>query len=198
LPATAAEGKVEVNSRNRSGGLVKANGLAALGPQSELALSLRASPAAREGYVALRKALAKGSLPGRLQEKIALLVAERNGCAYCAAAHEELAAKMGIDDDEIAASRRAGSDDGKEDATLKLAAAMVDRRGGVSEEELARARAAGLGDAEIVEVVANVALNVFRNYFALVAGQSTAQTDASGSDDAPRAEGDARPRRRAA
>jgi alkylhydroperoxidase family enzyme len=105
---------------------------------------------------------------------------------------------MGIDDDEIAASRQASSADGKEDATLKLAAAMVDRRGDVSEEELTRARAAGLGDAEIVEVVANVALNVFRNYFALVAGQSTAQTDASGSDDAPRAEGDARPRRRAA
>jgi AhpD family alkylhydroperoxidase len=197
LPATAAEGKVEGNSRNRSGGLVKTNGLAALGPQSELALSLRASPAAREGYVALRKALAKGSLPGRLQEKIALLVAERNGCAYCAAAHEELAAKMGIDDDEIAASRRAGSGDGKEDATLKLAAAMVDRRGGVSEEELARARAAGLGDAEIVEVVANVALNVFRNYFALVAGQATAQADASGSDGAPHPEVDARHRRAA-
>jgi alkylhydroperoxidase family enzyme len=105
---------------------------------------------------------------------------------------------MGIDDDEIAASRQASSGDGKEDATLKLAAAMVDRRGGVSEGELRRARAAGLGDAEIVEVVANVALNVFRNYFALVAGQATAQTDASGSDDAPRAEGDARPRRRAA
>jgi AhpD family alkylhydroperoxidase len=168
-----------------------------LEPQSGLALSLGTSPSAREGYVALRKALAKGSLPGRLQEKIALLVAERNDCAYCAAAHEELAAKMGMDDDEIAASRQASSADGKEDATLKLAAAMVDRRGGVSEEDLARARAAGLGDAEIVEVVANVALNVFRNYFALVAGQAT-QTDASGSDDAPGSEGDARYTRRAA
>jgi AhpD family alkylhydroperoxidase len=156
-----------------------------LEPQSGLTLSLGTSPAAREGYVALRKALAKGSLPGRLQEKIALLVADRNGCAYCAAAHAELAAKMGIDDDEIAASRQASSADGKEDATLKLAAAMVDRRGGVSDEELARARAAGLGDAEIVEVVANVALNLFRNYFALVA-------------DAPGSEGDARHTRRAA
>jgi AhpD family alkylhydroperoxidase len=168
-----------------------------LGPQSGLALSLAASPAGREGYVALRKALAKGSLPGRLQEKIALLVADRNGCAYCAAAHEALAAKMGIDDDEIAASRQARGADAKEDATLKLAAAMIDSRGGVSEEELTRARAAGLGDAEIVEVVANVALNVFRNYFALVAGPATEQTDASGSGAAPHAEGDAGHRRAA-
>jgi alkylhydroperoxidase family enzyme len=100
---------------------------------------------------------------------------------------------MGMDDDEIAASRQASSVDRKEDAILKLAAAMVDCRDGVSEAELARARAAGLGDDEIVEVVANVALNVFRNYFALVAGQAT-QTDASGSDDPPGADGDARRR----
>lgn len=175
---------------------MRPNGLAGFGPQSELGLSLGASPAAREGYVALRKALARGSLTGRLQEKIALLVADRNGCAYCAAAHEELAAKLGIDDDEIAASRKASSADTKEDATLKLAAAMVDRRGGVSEEELTRARAAGLGDAEIVEVVANVALNLFRNYFAL-AGQPTAQIDASAFRLAGDAEGDARQRSRA-
>jgi AhpD family alkylhydroperoxidase len=153
---------------------VKPDGLAQVAPQSGLSLTLSASPAAREGYVAVRKALAKGSLTGRLQEKIALLVADRNGCAYCGAAHEALAAKMGIDDAEIAASRQASAADTKEDAVLKLAAAMVERRGNVSEEELARARAAGLGDAEIVEVVANVALNVFRNYFALTAGLPTA------------------------
>jgi AhpD family alkylhydroperoxidase len=146
----------------------------------------------------MRKALAKGSLTGRLQEKIALLVADRNRCAYCAEAHEALAAKIGLDDAEIAASRRASAADTQEDAALKLAAAMVDRRGSVSEEELTRARAAGLGDAEIVEVVANVALNVFRNYFALAAGQPTAQTDGADSSPARHADGDAGHARRAA
>jgi AhpD family alkylhydroperoxidase len=190
------EGKVEGKLYTDQEVPVERSGFARIAPDSGLALTLAASPAAREGFVALRKALAKGSLTGRLQEKIALLVADRNACAYCAAAHEELAAKLGIDDDEIAASRRASSADTKEDATLKLAAAMVDRRGGVSEEELTRARAAGLGDAEIVEVVANVALNLFRNYFAL-AGQPTAQIDASAFRLAGDAEGDARQRSRA-
>jgi AhpD family alkylhydroperoxidase len=188
--ATPVGGKVEGNEKEAIGDPVKPNELARPGTQPGLALTLAASPAAREGYVALRKALAKGSLTGRLQEKIALLVADLNACAYCAAAHEELAVKMGIDDDEIAASRQARSGDAKEDAALKLAAVMVDRRGGVSDEELARARAAGLGDTEIVEVVANIALNVFRNYFALAAGQPTAQTDSADSSTAGHVDGD--------
>jgi AhpD family alkylhydroperoxidase len=167
-------------------------GLARSGPQSGLALNLAASPAAREGYVALRKALAKGALTGRLQEKLALLVADRNACAYCAAAHEALAAKMGIDAAEIAASRQANAADVKEAAALKLAAAMVDRRGSVSGDELTRARAAGLDDAEIVEIVGNVALNVFRNYFALTAGLPTAETDGAASGSARHADGETR------
>lgn len=169
--APAPDGKLDDNSKEAIEDPMTPNEPARFEPRSGFGLTLAASPAAREGYVALRKALAKGSLTGRLQEKIALLVADRNGCAYCAAAHEELAAKMGIDDADIAASRQASAADTKEDAALKLAAAMVDRRGSVSEEELMRARAAGLDDAEIVEVVANVALNVFRNYFALAAGR---------------------------
>jgi alkylhydroperoxidase family enzyme len=39
----------------------------------------------------------------------------------------------------------------------------------VSDAELKRVRAAGFSDAEITEIVANVALNVFTNYFNLVA-----------------------------
>jgi AhpD family alkylhydroperoxidase len=176
---------------------VEPNGLTRFEPQA-LALTLAASSAAREGYVALRKALAKGSLTERLQGKISLLLADRNRCAYCAAAHEAMAVKLGIGDAEIAASRQASAADAKEDAALKLAAAMVDRRGNVSEEELTRARAAGLGDAEIVEVVANVALNVFRNYFALAAGLPTAQSDGAGSRSARDADGATRDWRKVA
>lgn len=38
------------------------------------------------------------------------------------------------------------------------------------EAKLAAAREAGVSDAELLEVVANVALNVFTNYFNIVAG----------------------------
>ena len=41
---------------------------------------------------------------------------------------------------------------------------MVDERGGVSGEDVAAVRAAGLDDEEIIEVIAHVALNLFTNY----------------------------------
>ena len=44
------------------------------------------SPAALEGYLSLSGALAKGSLPAATRERIALAVAELNGCGYCLAA----------------------------------------------------------------------------------------------------------------
>jgi hypothetical protein len=46
-------------------------------------------------------------------------------------------------------------------ASLKLARSIVVRRGELSDADLGRARAGGLSDGEIVETVANVALNHF-------------------------------------
>ena len=43
------------------------------------------------------------------------------------------------------------------------------QRGEVSDGAMATVRAAGYNDAEIIEIVANVAVNIFTNYFNLVA-----------------------------
>ena len=48
------------------------------------------SPAALEGYLGLNGALAKGALDARTRERIALVVAEANGCDYCLSAHTYL------------------------------------------------------------------------------------------------------------
>jgi alkylhydroperoxidase family enzyme len=45
-----------------------------------------------------------------------------------------------------------------------LALLLVNERGRISDETLASARSAGLSDAEIIEIVANVALNVLTNF----------------------------------
>ncbi len=45
------------------------------------------SPAALEGYLGLNGALAKGTLEPATRERIALAIAEVNGCDYCASAH---------------------------------------------------------------------------------------------------------------
>jgi DNA-binding IclR family transcriptional regulator len=52
---------------------------------------------------------------------------------------------------------------------LRLARSIMVQRGELTDADLARARAVGLGDGEIIETVANVALNIFENYLSHVA-----------------------------
>jgi AhpD family alkylhydroperoxidase len=59
------------------------------------------SPAALEGYLGLNGALAKGRLDAKTRERIALAVAEINGCGYCLSAHTYLAKAIAkLDDGE--------------------------------------------------------------------------------------------------
>lgn len=129
------------------------------------------SPALLRGYLDLSGALSHGSIPASARERIALLIAEENSCDYCLSAHSYLAehvAKLG--EDEIAAARHAESADPRVKAMLQLASAVNTTRGDISERELADARAAGLTDGEIAEVIGHVALNVLTNYFNKAAG----------------------------
>ena len=72
------------------------------------------SPAALEGYLALSGALDKGLLPAPTRERIALAIAEINGCNYCLSAHSYLGKNRAkLDDAEIAANRDGRSNDPK-------------------------------------------------------------------------------------
>ena len=109
-------------------------------------------------------ALAGGSLDAKVREQIALAVAESNLCGYCLSAHSFLAGKVGLRADEIGDARRAMAAAERTDAILKLARGIVLKRGDITDADFAKARQAGLTDGEIVETVANVALNIFTNY----------------------------------
>ncbi len=122
------------------------------------------APAALDAYLGFGNALSHGAFDGRVREQIALTVAESNLCGYCLSAHTFLGAKFGLQPDEIEHARNAGSKDPRTDAVLKLARSVVLKRGELSDADLKAARTAGLGDAEIVETVANVALNLLTNY----------------------------------
>jgi hypothetical protein len=80
-----------------------------------------------------------------------------------------MAAKIGLSRAEIDDAIRASAADARTDAILKLARSIVVQRGELSDADLGRARAGGLSDGEIVETVANVALNIFENYISHVA-----------------------------
>lgn len=123
------------------------------------------SPAALEGYLALNGALGKGSLDGKTRERIALAIAELNGCAYCLSAHAYLARNVaGLDAAEIAANRRGSSGDPIGAAAVRLAVVVARQRGQVAEAEIKAAQSAGLTNEMIVEVIGHVALNTFTNY----------------------------------
>jgi alkylhydroperoxidase family enzyme len=62
-------------------------------------------------------------------------------------------------------ARHGESVDPKTLAALTFAQAVLDSRGGVTEQDVDDAKRAGLGEAELAEVVGTVALNVFTNYF---------------------------------
>src|SRR5690606_36913358 len=64
------------------------------------------SPAALEGYLGMSGALGKGSVPAPTRERIALAVAEINGCSYCLSAHTYLGKNLAkLDDAELAPNR---------------------------------------------------------------------------------------------
>jgi uncharacterized peroxidase-related enzyme len=142
---------------------------AKLGLVPNLFRVLANAPVALEGYVNFSAALAGGTLDDRTREQIALAVAESNLCGYCLSAHAFLGQKAGLNPDEIANAVRASAADPQTDAILKLARTIVVQRGEVSDSDLQRARAAGLTEGEVVETVANVALNIFTNYINHVA-----------------------------
>jgi uncharacterized peroxidase-related enzyme len=141
-----------------------------LGVTPNMMRTMARSPAVLDGYLALATALAKGSLGRRLGEQIALLTAEANGCTYCAAAHTALGKGAGLSDAEVADARDGRASDPRCAAALLLARSIIEARGHVTDADVDAARAAGLSDAEIAEVTAHVALNVFTNYFNSLAG----------------------------
>jgi uncharacterized peroxidase-related enzyme len=141
-----------------------------LGSVPNLFRTVAHSPAALEGYLGLSGALAKGSLPAATRERIALAVAEVNGCGYCLAAHSYLGKHLAkLDDSEIAANRAGGSHDRHADAAVRFATQVARERGHVSDAQLQAVRAAGYDHAQIVEIIQHVALNTWTNYLNEVA-----------------------------
>jgi uncharacterized peroxidase-related enzyme len=122
---------------------------------------LGTSPVALEGFLGLSGALSRGKLKPPTRERIALAIAEINGCNYCLAAHNHFA-KLG--DAEVAANRNGTSTDAHAAAAVAFAVKIATARGAVDAEDVLTVRAAGYSDAEIVEIIAHVALNTLTNY----------------------------------
>ena len=60
--------------------------------------------------------------------------------------------------------------DSREQAALDFAKTVVEKKGIVSDEDVARVRASGYDDGDVAEIVANVVFTIYTNYFNNVAG----------------------------
>ena len=127
------------------------------------------SPAALEGYLGLVGALSKGSLQAATRERIALAVAEINACDYCLSAHTYLGKNLAkLNDAEITANRNGTSNDPQAAAAIRFAAKVARERGRITDEDLHGLKSSGYDDAQVLEIVLHVALNVWTNYINLV------------------------------
>lgn len=129
--------------------------------------TLAKAPAALDTYVQASAILGKTSLSAQQKEAVYLATSQVNGCDYCLAAHTLFAGKAGLSTEDIVAARH-----GELNAYAALARQLVETRGHLNDEQIAAARAAGIDDMKIIEVIALVAVQTLTNYL-----NNTALTD---------------------
>ncbi|MGP1273179.1 MAG: carboxymuconolactone decarboxylase family protein [Phycisphaerales bacterium] len=124
------------------------------------------SPAGLRFYLGASGALGGASLSAKEQEVVQLVFAQANDCGYCQAAHTAIGKGAGLSEAQtVAARKQADLGDAKLTALAKFAAALHEKRGFVSDEDLAAFKAAGYNDGAVVEVIATAALATYTNWF---------------------------------
>ncbi|TPI34732.1 carboxymuconolactone decarboxylase family protein [Mesorhizobium sp. B3-1-6] len=122
------------------------------------------SPAVLNGYVAFSDALGKGVLTAKQREIVALAIGQANECEYCLSAHTLMGKGAGLSPEGIRRAREGKAETAIDAVIASFARRVLEKRGQVTDAEVAAVRSAGLDDARIIEVIANVAINVLTNY----------------------------------
>lgn len=134
---------------------------------------LASSLAAMRAYATARHSLAHGQLTARQRQQISLTVAEINGCGSWKSNGVSDNHDAPLSETEIELARKAAAQDAREDVMLHFTQAVVLHRGAIRDKDLRAVRSAGFSESEIVEIVANIALNIFTDYLASIARAET-------------------------
>ena len=127
--------------------------------------SFAQSPIAFNAWATLLGGLSK-ALDVKTRDGIGLAVSEVNGCNYCLTVHSFTAEHMAkLPVEEILLARKGHASDPKRDAAIQFARKVILSRGQVSDADLEAVRDAGYTDANIMEIVALVAMYSLTNYF---------------------------------
>ena len=123
------------------------------------------SPIAFNAWATLLGSLSK-ALDVKTRDSIGLAISEVNGCNYCLTIHSFTAKHMAkLPADEIVLARKGHANDPKRDAALQFARKVIETSGKVSDGDLKAVRDAGHTDANVMEIVALVAMFSLTNFF---------------------------------
>ena len=123
------------------------------------------SPIAFNAWAALLGSLSK-VLDVKTRDSIGLAVSEVNGCKYCLTVHSFTAEHMAkLPADEIILARKGHASDPKRDAAVQFARKVIETHGKVSYADLKAVRHSGYTDANVMEIVALVAMYSLTNFF---------------------------------
>ena len=127
--------------------------------------SFAQSPIAFNAWATLLGSLSK-ALDVKTRDSIGLAVSEVNGCNYCLSVHSFTAEHMAkMPADEIILARKGHASELKRDAAVQFARKVAATRGNVSDADLEAVRNAGHTDANVMEIVALVAMYSLTNFF---------------------------------
>jgi uncharacterized peroxidase-related enzyme len=123
------------------------------------------SPIAFNAWATLLGSMSK-ALDVKTRDSIGLAVSEANGCNYCLTVHSFTAEHMAkLPADEVILARKAQASDPKRNAALQFAHKIIETRGKVSDADLKAVRDAGYTDANVMEIIALVAMYSLTNFF---------------------------------
>ncbi len=126
---------------------------------------LAESPAAVEGYLTLMSIFEKSSLTPVEQQVAILTISRINECDYCMAAHSVVASMQKVPADVIQAIRNDKPiANEKLEALRTFAATVVEKRGWLSDYDIAAFRSAGYSQAQVLDVVLAASLKTLSNY----------------------------------
>lgn len=125
---------------------------------------LAKAPSALKAMIQIDQANASGQLAPAEREIVALAASQANGCQYCLSAHTLLSQGAGLSVEQTRQARAGSGSTARAAAIAAFTLALVEHRGNVSHATLERARAGGLTEADLLEIVANVGAMTVTNY----------------------------------
>jgi AhpD family alkylhydroperoxidase len=125
------------------------------------------APVVLAAYQGIQKAITQhGSFDAKTREAIALAVGAVDECAYCQSAHTAGGQAAGWSLEETVAIREDTADlSPKLGSLLAVAREIAGNTGYLADATWQAAREAGWSDAELAQLFAHVAANIFTNYF---------------------------------